>query len=694
MKLRSSQSVVLKDAEGSSRMDDSPGRLRRLLSLPQWTLRVGTLFLAATICAILLTLFGGALNAIEERVGALGWTLFSDPSIEERVTLVVIDEPSIAEVGAWPWSRSDMARLVSAIDDMGAQLQLHDITYPETKTGDEDFLQALMAAEGAVIAQIPVLSEQFKESSTGLMTHPLVGLACDPQYAGLNLTSATSYIGATANLETVPKGHNAAIIDPDGAVRQSPAAVCIEGAAYPALSIAAFLQMSSASEWRADIDKGTSLFGPRAIMSLEGYPGLEIPMDESGSIRISFAKAPEAFRAVSAADVMNKRVDASLFDDAWVIIGGTAFGMADIIPTPYSGSAFGVELQARLLTSILDVNVPYSPVGAPLLLNLVCLVFAALLYSLAKRAGRMAAYGMPVAAVSMPVLSALVHIWILSSFNLWVGWIMPALFGLLGASGMVLLELGRVRLERATVFGNLNSYLPKDVARDIAFSLPSSSVNAHRSDVTLLSADLRNFSAFTEARPPEEIAALLHFFLTRATEVVEEQGGQIQEFRGDGILAVWDSATCATAQRALQAAKSLQASLKDSLLIEGAKLGLEPLALGVGIEQGPVMIGSIGPAHGRSYTVLGDTVSITLRIQEMTVELAQPILLGECVSRHLSDVNLQSQGSYLLEGLRIPHTLFAPAPQSNDARADSFPSSPNFGAARSPDLSVVDGGKP
>jgi class 3 adenylate cyclase len=58
---------------------------------------------------------------------------------------------------------------------------------------------------------------------------------------------------------------------------------------------------------------------------------------------------------------------------------------------------------------------------------------------------------------------------------------------------------------------------------------------------------------------------------------------------------------------------------------------------------------------------LGDTVTIALRIQEMTAELSQPILLGESVARQLIDLKPESQGSFLLNGLRIPHTLFAPA---------------------------------
>ena len=657
--------------------------------MPQPVMRTVVLIAATVLSLLIITLFGGGLSSIEERVGALGWTLYPDASLEERITLVVIDEPSIAEIGPWPWSRVEMSRLVSAIDDAGAQLQLHDIVYPEPRAGDEQLLASLQDATGSLIAQVPVLSQQANGSSSGVMTHALEGVSCSSELAGISLTAASTFLGAAATLDAIPKGHNSALIDSDGAVRRTPALVCVDDAAYPALSIAAFLRLGGSGEWRGEITSGKTLLGPESRLTLAGYPGFEIPLDSNGVMRIPFDKAPAAFQALSAADVINNRIDPSVLKNAWVIVGGTAFGMADIVPTPYSGAAFGVELQARLLASMLDMSMPYTPLGAPLFLSLIGLVFALALFVIAGRGDRVTAFCLPGAALVFPALAASLHVWALASLNIWLGWMAPALFGLLGASGLLLLELGRVRLERARVFSNLNSYLPTDVAREIAFTLPSSSVNARRSDATLLNADLRNFSAFSEARSPEEIAALLHFFFTRVTEIVEEKGGRIQEFRGDGILASWDSAGCVTAQKALQAAQIMQESLNDRLLPQGALDGLEPLALGVGIEQGPVLIGSLGPAHRRSYTMLGDTVSITLRIQEMTAELAQPILLGECVARQLSDAELQSQGSYLLAGLRIPHTLFAPLEVTQALNSKSV--GEESGVA--PNLTVLHGGK-
>ena len=646
--------------------------------------RFVALGMAAVLSALVLLLIKDGLSALEERAGALGWTFSPDRTPEERVTLVVIDEASIAEVGPWPWQRQDIARLVDAIDQAGAQLQLFDVVFPESRSGDDALITSLQAANGAVIAQIPDLTGGAGSAPAGVMTHPFTGASCENPLP-IKIPQTTTHVAPAANFAAIPKGHIGATIDNDGAVRQSPALVCQGGEAFPALAIAAFLEMAGDVNWSGAISRGDSLLGAQAILTLDSYPGLEIPLSEHGGMRISFEKAPEAFVAISAADVMAGRFDPAMLEDSWVLVGGTAFGMGDIVPTPYSGAVPGVELQARLLTSLLDLNVPYTPAGANLFLLLLCAVFAAALLGLAAIGDRVAAYGLPVAALLLPTLALGLHSLILGAGNVWLGWMGPALFGAVAAASLLLLELARVRMERTQVFSNLNSYLPNDIAREIAFALPNANVNAQRRNVTLLNADLRNFSAFGEARPPEEIAAVLHYFYTKATAIIERHGGRVQEFKGDSLLAMWDGAETEQARKALRTAHELQAKLNDTLLPEHTIAGLEPLALGIGIEQGPILVGSIGPAHRRSLTILGDTLSITLRIQEMTAELAQPILLGECVARQLNDENLESQGSYLLNGLRIPHTLFAPSHVSGVKTAS--------GMKGQPALTVLSGGR-
>ncbi|MBT8147577.1 MAG: adenylate/guanylate cyclase domain-containing protein [Gammaproteobacteria bacterium] len=616
--------------------------------------RLLMLGIAALVSAGLLVIFSGSFTTLEQRLGELGWTIGADETPEQRLTIVAIDEKSIAEIGAWPWPRQQMARLADALNEAGVQLQIHDIVYSDPNSGDPELLTALESSRGAVIAQVPVLQSD-QTVRTGVMTHGVSGVSC-PQVSA----ASRNYLAPHGGFASIPKGHISPIISQDGSVRQVPALICVDGTPYPSLALAALLQGFSSDDWGITLQPGESVFGPQQVLELDAYPGLEVPLDSQGNLRISYKKAPQSYLAVSAVDVMNGNVDREILDNTWVLIGATAFGVGDIVPTPYTGAAPGVEIQARLLTSLLDANMPYTPRVTPLYLGLLSFIFGGILFILAGARDRLAAYGLPIAGVLLPLLALTQHMQLLSASFLWIGWVYPALFSVLGASLLILLEQRRLRSERSRVFNNLNSYLPGDVAKEIAFSLPSSSINARRCDVTLLSADLRNFSAFGEARPPEESAAVLHYFFTRSTEIVERHSGRIQEFKGDGLLAVWDDQNAQSARQAFLAAQEMQRTIDHDVLPQHPPSGLEPLALGIGIEQGPALIGSIGPANRRTHTLLGDTVTVTLRIQELTATLAQPILIGECAARQLSDFGLESQGSFLLSGLRIPHCLFAP----------------------------------
>jgi CHASE2 domain-containing sensor protein/class 3 adenylate cyclase len=667
--------------------------LRLVLGLTPAIARGITLGAAAALTLLIMLLFSDSLSTLEERLGAQGWVMSADTTPEQALTIVAIDERSLAEVGPWPWSRENMARLVNGLNQAGVRLQVHDITYPEPKSGDAALISALESSPGVVLGQVPVLPSNGgrygvsaavagealgSNVKTGQMSHPVTGVSCAADGA------ASSFVANHAGLAGLPAGHIAPRVDGDGAVRRVPAVVCVNGQAYPTLAIAALLTLTQAENWQASIEPGNGWLAPEQAMHLASYPGLAIPLDANGDLRISYQAAPEAFQAVSAVDVINGDIPQGVLNNSLVLIGATAFGMGDIVPTPYSGSAPGVELQARLLSSLLNADMPYTPAGASALLTAFCLLAATGLLVLAtSRREALTAYGLPAAAVLLPVAALLIHWQLLGQYNLWLGWMAPAVFSLMAATLLLLLEQGRVRAERTRVFGNLTSYLPSDVARDIAFSLPTSSINAQRCDVTLLSADLRNFSAFGEARPPEESAALLHYFFTRAAEIVAKHGGHIHEFKGDGLLAVWEGQSSAAANAAYQAAQEMQENIHKEMP-QQPPAGLEPLALGIGLEQGPALRGSIGPAHRRTHTLLGDSVTITMRIQEMTAELAQPILLGECIARQLSDHQLESQGSYLLNGLRIPHVLFAPATDSaalRRARQDQL------------NLKVVSGGR-
>ncbi|CAN0411416.1 unnamed protein product, partial [Discosporangium mesarthrocarpum] len=380
-----------------------------LHSLPPLASRLLTLVVAAAVSVVLLSVLGAPLKTLEERLGALGWTMAPDTAPEQRVTLVTIDERSISEVGPWPWTREQMARLVSAVDAAGAQLQLHDIVYPEARPGDEVMLAALQQASNPVLAQLPLLINGSADgtspgATTGVLSHALSGVSCQSG-GGFQPLATSQYLAPHAGFAAIPKGHISPIFETDGAIRKTPAAICVDGQPYPALAVTAFLAGFESARWQASIQPGDSLLDAPWILRLNAYPGLEIPLDRDGNIRISYARDPSVFNAIPAIDVMNGTADLSGLDNTWALVGGTAFGMGDVVPTPYAGAAAGVELNARLLTSLLDVAVPYTPNGSLLLLALISLGFAGAIYVLATQEGRLSAYGLPVAAVVLPLVA-------------------------------------------------------------------------------------------------------------------------------------------------------------------------------------------------------------------------------------------------------------------------------------------------
>ncbi|HWK55590.1 MAG TPA: adenylate/guanylate cyclase domain-containing protein [Hyphomicrobiales bacterium] len=635
------------------------GPLPLVFSLRPWQARLLLLALAALVAVALTATLRQPLRVFEEQLGAWGWTLAPDTQREQRVNIVAIDEASLQQLGPWPWPRETLTRLADALGGYGVQLQLYDIVLPEAKPGD-DALATALATHNGVLAQVPVLTDG-QTIRTGALSHPLDGLACNagaPQTAG--------FIGNAPVFANLPKGHIALRVDSDGAVRKIPAYVCVDGRAYPALALSAFIAATGATDWLATRLDGNAAMGPAATLRLDAYPDLQLPLDAAGNLRVSYRQTPDSFQAFSAVDVINGTLDRELLENTWVLVGHTAFGLVDIVPTPYAGAAPGVEVQARILTSLLDGNVPFEPKAAPLLQLALCLAFAVLLLAAAsQRREKLGVISLALCALVLPLVALGIHIQVLRATNLWLGWIGPATYGALAAGLLVVHEFTRVRHERNRVLSNLSSYLPHDVAQEIAYSLPNSDIQARRQSVTLLSADLRNFSAYGEARLPEEAATLLHFFFVKATGIIEAHHGRIHEFKGDGLIALWDQADANAAHQALAAAQELQRDIQ-ALLPAAAPPGLEPLALGIGIEQGPVLIGSIGPAQRRTHALLGETVTVVLRIQEMTAELAQPVLIGTRAAQQLQDQYLESQGGYLLDGLRTPHTLYAPPlPGSN-----------------------------
>ncbi len=660
------------------------------------------------------------LQGLQERSTDGVWRLIAEKGDERRLILVDIDENSLREVGPWPWPRATQARLLERLAAGGASQQVLDIVFADARADDAVLLRAVQDHK-PVLAQVFALPNQGDRVRSGAPGGALPGLSCPQPFGTATgfLANDTAITRAAAAAGS-PIGHITPRLSDDGVVRGQPALLCFGDAAYPALAIAAAMHASGESAiqvQRGDgwLDSAWRVQGSRGLL-------ISVPLDQRGDIRVPWWRSNAGWVSLSAADVLAGRVPSGLLQGAWVLVGSSAFGLNDTIATPFSAGASGVQVHAQIITAMLDGRVPYTPRAAPLM-QAMAVAAGLLLLGLLVRlvplpegpkggaqgprgdiTGVLGAGGGRLAGglhralaavlirllprVALPWLPVLGLVWAAVLLGLhvaalvgagWViDWLGPAMVVIAGGLAWGMTEHAFSRIERDRLYGHLSSYLPAPVAAALAKQGPSGAIRAQSRQVSVLFADIRNFSAYCESRPPEESAAVLHAFFSVATRVVEAEGGVIEAFQGDAIMAVWQAESPASstghaaaddvagqphgaslaAKRALQAAIRLYAEVQG-VLPDPAPAGLEPLALGIGLESGPATAGSLGVASRRTHMVMGRTVTIANRLVGMTADLGYPILVGEGLAAQTGVSGLQSLGTFMLDGMRVPHHVYA-----------------------------------
>ena len=637
-------------------------KIEALLKKPLWLYGVVSA-LSVLVMALVSTLWSPQLHQWEERLASRTWSLASSDATERRVVVVDIDEKSTQSLGPWPWPRERVATLLTALDAYNVNLKVVDVLFEgaQDPAQDQKLAQALKAGAPTVISQLFALNPQAQLKS-GQLASAMGACPANSQANAGNLpfgTPAFGFMGAETMFaqSSAGVGHITPIVDSDGSIRRVPAVVCYEGQAYPALAVASLAAATGAQPVWRNTQAGLFSAGSAQILDVGG---LQLPLDASGQLRVSYQMPREGFAAVSAVDVLQGKVPPSMLKGAWVLVGSTAFGGGDAVPTPQGGAVGGVEVHAQLISAALDARTPFVPAWAPLWpLATGLLALCVLVFSL-RAAGPKAAVVMPVVAVATAAVIFGAHAVLLLAWHQWLGWGQPVVFVALAAMLLTASEMLRVRAERERLFENLSSYLPEGAARRVAFEGPSAQVVAETREATVMLVDLRNFSAYCEERPPEDAAMVLHLFYTTLDRIVTEHGGVVEQMVGDGLTAVWNgSSPCNQhAQKALQAAEVIW---KEGVaqLPKVASRKTPPLDIGIGIETGPVMVGSFGPARRRVHTVMGEAVSVAARLEKLTSELGYPVLVGPQALAMSGMADVHKLGDFLLAGMRTPRTVYA-----------------------------------
>lgn len=633
-----------------------------------WRLRLAALVLSAALIALLQWLAPSAFSNVEQVVGDVTWRVAATSAPERRVVIVDIDEASLKQVGPWPWSRETLARLSERLHAAGAAVQVFDLVLDAPREGDALLAEAWRTypvVAGQIISVDPAATPRV-----GAVGGALAAAGC-PEFA----PRSTGFIGNSESLLSggLAVGHMTPRVEFDGVVRKVPALICHEGRAFPSLALAALWraaqppgQGQSAADWAWNRGRAGTLLAPAGLLFSPSLPGITVPVDAQGDIRVPYRAGRNALASVSAGQLIAGTADASILRGTIAIVGATAFGLTDVVSTPLASVASGVEVHAQVIAGLLDHRVPFEPVSLAWGQWLAFLAISVVLLAVAVRKRGAPVKRLPLAGAAMALLCHATAAVMLSAYDLWLPWFGPAVFALLAATALATAEHALTRAQRERLSAHLGSYLPGPVAQRLMASDPSGSLQVDSRNVSVLVADIRNFSAFATHRPPQETAALLHAFYCIAVDVVEQHGGVVENVVGDSVLAVWNAySPCANhPAQALAAAKELSRATRPLLahrsIPENDHL-VQPLALGVGVETGTAIVGSFGPARRRAHAALGEPVSVASRLQQMTQDLSMPILIGPQLAGLLPAGSTEALGDYLLEGMSRQYALAAPA---------------------------------
>ncbi len=489
--------------------------------------------------------------------------------------------------------------------------------------GDATLAEAVKASQSAL-----VLALLFQLGDTALQNNPeeakgLSGARFDEfvdidQPDGRRVPEANgAYLPLPIIAEAITHmGHVNIKHDSDGVVREAPFVIKQAGRFYQNLA----LKMAS-----MELRKPTSYAAGDDFVSIGKK---RIHLNPQGVGLISYLGGNKTFARISAYDVMSKEGPHPGLLDKLVLIGYTDAARDKLI-TPFERQLDGIELHATLIHNILHgqlltrVNPWYSVLALLIIGSFIALLQ---LRSIRKRGAWVVGIGALLAVGCYWLLAQ----YLFGSKQLQIELVAPtlgAVFVTLTAMTASLATEGREKAELRSAFGQ---YLQSTLVERILRDPERLRLGGQRRELTVLFSDIRSFSKFSEALEPEALSDFLNEYLTPMTDLVMEDSGMLDKYIGDAVMAVYGAPIYLDdhAMRACGTALAMRSAL-GPLNASWASRDLPKIAIGIGINTGPMSVGNMGSEKRFDYTVMGDAVNLGARLESLTKAYKVNILVGK-----------------------------------------------------------------
>jgi adenylate cyclase len=559
-----------------------------------------------------------------------------------KIRLILLDQNSLdwakEESGlSWPWPREVYSAIIQFCRRSGAKALAFDVLFTEpSKYGvadDQAFAAAILDFKsfiGAVSLSRTAGSERRWPAFAPEPTLQVLGL--DQWMAA---TGTDAYPRATF---PVPEISAAAGVlgnvhmnpDRDNVYRRAALFNVFDGRALPSLALGCYLAAQPGISAKITTER----------FSLDNR---DIPIDRRGNAILNFRGPPGTHKTYSAASVIQSELriasgemptitEPDPFKDAYVFFGFSAPGLFDLRPTPLSGVYPGVEIYATMLDNLLanDFMRPVPAAAAVGLTLLITLLAGMATSSVSGIARSVMVYAFFIVA---PVALCLVAY----REGFWLPLVVQetGVAVTLFSAGLIYYTTeGRQKMFIKNAF---RQYLSPAVIEELIQNPDRLKLGGERRMLSIFFSDLEGFTSISEGLDPEALTQLLNDYLSAMTDIIHEEGGTVDKYEGDAIIAFWN----APLEQPDHARRCVRAALRCQDRLAGMRPGFRErlgrdLNVRIGINSGLAVVGNMGSHTRFDYTMIGDAVNLAARLEGINKQFGTYTLISHSTMEQMA----------------------------------------------------------
>jgi len=560
-------------------------------------------------------------QSIESRFLDYRYNFTQSKNIDANIRIIGIDDSSIDLLGRWPWPRKIHALLLKKISQHPPRTIGFDILFTEPDKNSPDNDEAL---------------EYFSN---------LLG---NVVYAGYLDEKKCFVVKPISELEKVSKtGLINALPEKDGVIRKVPLVLKIKDEILPSFS----LQMLC-NFLKLDFSDLKIEFGKR--ISVPGF--CDIPIDNNGSMWINYAGDQHAFKQIAfqqALSLDESSENIKNLTGCIVLVGITATGIGDHGNIPIATNVPLVTVHANALNTILNKSFIYKfSIGQTLCVLMFCVGLSILINIIFR----------PLKAGVFIFILFLLYVGIcifLFQKNIWVDILVPGLGLVLPFLLITIYRYGWEEKEKRWIKKAFSHYLSNDVINLLSSQPHKLQLGGELKTATVFYADLRNFSTFCEGKSPHEVVGLLNRCFDWITEIILKNGGMLDKYIGDAIMAIFGAP--AEISEKEQAEKAVLSAIEIIQKWDSVSSDMKcSVGIGIGINTGPMLIGNMGSRFIFNYTAIGDEVNVASRVQDLTKKYNVKIIITDRVYNLIKDkFHAEPLGEVQVKGRKEPVIIYS-----------------------------------